>query len=114
MSELGQKIIDAVRAKAAELPDYIYQKTSNGSCKYIHHGAPSCIIGHALWNVGLINAHCDFDKLDLSSFGYVIREHWDLSDREIKWLEDVQYKQDRGTSWGNAVVSADAEAAAAQ
>ena len=111
MSELGQKIIAEVRKVAAEHPDYIYQKidgVSHGSCLYIYNNKPSCIIGHALWNVGLIDANWKGDTRAISDIRSIIGcEGWPLDSSEINWLAAVQHSQDRGTTWSGSVRAAD-------
>lgn len=118
MTVLGEQLISIVRAKAAETPDYIYRPpTLNGACLYVHQGKPSCIIGHALWEVGLIDANLPGASSGSSVFHIneesirtvAVDLELDLSIAEINWLAHVQGKQDRASSWGDAVASADAK-----
>ncbi|QRY51822.1 hypothetical protein [Mycolicibacterium septicum] len=53
MSKIGKKIAKEVKRLAAESPDFIYPYED---CKYIHNGEPSCLYGHALFNLGLIDS----------------------------------------------------------
>ncbi len=111
MSELGQKIIAETRKVAAGNPDFVYQKIS-GACKYVRNGNPDCIIGHALWNVGLIDADCPWDGYGVSSISNVIRDvDWGkgLDSDEVGWLSIVQDSQDTGYSWREAIAKADRE-----
>lgn len=108
MSELGQKIIEGVRAAANKHPDHVYKKTDMGGCQYVRDGAPSCIVGHALWAAGLIDSTCKFDERDNSGIDIIIRdEGWPLDVSEVDWLCRVQGEQDSGTPWGKAVELAD-------
>lgn len=113
MSELGQKLIAEVRRVAAENPDFIYPRDISGgvkSCVYIKDGCPSCIIGHALWNIGLIDAKFKGDHMALSDIGHVILQYgWGIETGEIEWLHKVQQYQDQLNPWGQAVRYADGE-----
>jgi len=108
MSELGQKIIAEVRAKAAADPEYLYPRTEAGGCSYLRNGQPSCIVGHALWNLGLIDAQWKGDDLGISDISHIINhEGWELTIGEIDWLSKVQDNQDNGWPWGQSVARAD-------
>ena len=111
MTVIGQQLISSVRAHAAQNPDYVYSSHSDlsyGACVYIYDGSASCLIGHALLDVGLIDL----------SFGVGENNHlpiWELlpllgvtlDTEEDLWLRDVQNYQDLGTSWGESVKLAD-------
>lgn len=118
MSDIGQQLIENVRAKAAEDPDFRYQPpTPQGSCVYVYRGRPSCLIGHALWGAGLINR--DFVRPEVSVRGVVSRPNeegfsdivsflgLELDPLERMWLESVQAHQDDERPWGEAVEAAD-------
>jgi hypothetical protein len=105
MSELGQKIIEGVRAAAAGRPDYIYPKDGSG-CWYIRDYSPSCLVGHALWAAGLIDE--DWRGDDYGAIAdVVLHEKWPLDEDEVHWLSTVQKNQDIGRPWGDAVAIAD-------
>lgn len=107
MSELGQKIIAEVRKAAEDRPEYVCPKVFD-QCEYIRDGGPSCIVGHALWNVGLINPSWEGDDWGDSSIKNVIAiEGWPLTIGEINWLSRVQESQDDGYPWGRSVARAD-------
>lgn len=106
MTEIGQQIIGAVRAVAAEHSAHVYPK---GHCVYVgNDGLPACLLGHALWRLDLINsdllsipANDDgidalFDSLDIV-----------VDEPEMEWLEAVQGGQDAQSPWGSAVLFAD-------
>lgn len=106
MSTIGQKLIDAVRATADSNPTYIYD--NNYGCCYVRDGQPSCLVGHAAWNLGLIDATFEreganraavCDLSDILGLG--------LDDGESFWLSTVQDHQDTGYPWIEAVAGAD-------
>lgn len=117
MSAIGQQLINIVRTKAAEDPDFRYRPPggSGASCVYVYRRRPSCILGHALWGAGLINREFQ----DQRSQGIEFRANEDgfdsvssllgleLDPMERAWLEHVQTEQDNETPWGRAVESAD-------
>lgn len=113
MSTLGQKLIYEARRVAAANPDFVYAKVPEGyakRCVYLQDGCPSCIIGHALWNVGLINEEFKGDNLALSDIGHVVLHYqWHLDVGEIEWLYRVQVFQDQGKPWAGAIQYADRE-----
>jgi hypothetical protein len=102
MSELGQKIIEGVRAAAAERPDY----QDGDGCWYIRGSSPSCLVGHALWAAGLIDKDWRGDDRG-AIVDVVLYEEWPLDEDEVYWLANVQNSQDRGDAWGLAVALAD-------
>lgn len=110
MSANGQRVIEAVRAKAAEMPDYVYE----GPCEYVGNGKPACLVGHALWSAGLIDEDWSAENRDIN---YVnirgVNRHygWGFDEAEVSWLLDVQHEQDTELPWGLAVNSADERAA---
>lgn len=115
MSLIGDNLIRHVRAKAAAAPDFVYVSpnlgnltTADDSCRYVHDGAPSCIIGHALWNAGLINSAFEWNQYNTDSVSALTGPlSLDLDKDELTWLADVQWLQDRDTPWGEAVAKAD-------
>jgi hypothetical protein len=113
VSDIGQRLIAAVREIAAERPDHVYDSESDEGCVYIDKdGNPSCIIGHAGYKLALITREPQgcWDSTDICAVSYELR--WSLSNDELRWLSAVQTHQDRGVSWGAAVELADAEVAA--
>lgn len=108
MSELGEQIIQAVRDIADERSIY----THGGPCRYVFDGEPACLVGHALWRVGLIDADFErscwnregvIDLLDGEALG--VKCDWP----ELQWLGAVQDAQDARIAWGEAVDIADAQ-----
>ena len=110
MTEIGQKLIGIVRARAAENPEFVYERQRTpagnfGSCRYVLDGQPSCLIGHALWGAGLIDAFFEEHYCNTYPFRTLVHELGlqQLDDNERKWLISVQHHQDDGRSWGTAV-----------
>lgn len=89
MSDIGQQLIVEVRKVAAERPNYVYNKTY---CQYLMDGRPSCIIGHALFNLGYLPAAGNYEgqtaEVAISRLGL------SLDMGETVWLERVQQVQD--------------------
>lgn len=104
MSEIGQKLIAETRKVAAERSDFVYQ----GFCQYVDGGKPACLIGHALWNLGLIDESLEFRSVNEDCVRFVANDlNIALDDSEEDWLMNTQSGQDHGTSWGMSVVRAD-------
>lgn len=110
MSELGQRLIQIVRQKAAENPDFVYQyPTGRDTCVYVHLGKPSCLIGQALWEAGLIDASLEDRSTNREVSDTLIQVlELPLDQVEVSWLRSAQLKQDSTTySWAEAVTHAD-------
>ena len=116
MSELGEKLIAEVRRVAAVNPDYVYEEVS---CAYVKDGKPSCLVGHALWNTGVIGPDSNLDApISKGLYGKTRANYANFADLapfldlqletcEITWLGDVQDAQDDGTPWDSSVRNAD-------
>ncbi|SIL73749.1 Uncharacterised protein [Mycobacteroides abscessus subsp. abscessus] len=114
MSLIGENLIRTVRRIAAANPDFVYEAQPDPVfpggrlCRYVHNGEPSCLIGKALWELGLINSVFETNAKNVSAFGQIYKglglalDHW-----ELDWLIEVQRAQDFQTAWGRAVESAD-------
>ena len=109
MTEIGQSLIDAVRKAANDDPDFIYHKPRGGElCYYVYGAKPSCIVGKAAWNLGLIDASFEKTSDNTSGVsGLMERLAIDLEFDEQEWLEEAQNAQDTGASWFAAVRRAD-------
>lgn len=122
---------NVVEAKGA---NHIYQRYDGATCKYEHEGKPSCLVGHALVEMGFdidfIRAMDDCNYAD-SGFQSVldaaeesVEKDWsdrfpDTDQAQVKrFLElfdvasrqaffEAQAMQDRGHTWGAALVSAE-------
>lgn len=102
MSEKGAAIIAAIREVAAESPDFVYK----GMCQYVVNGQPGCLVGHALWRLGLIDEGIErYNTNDLKIKAFDLA--WAFDRAELAWLGHVQNRQDRGAPWGVAVKDAD-------
>ncbi|UVK63440.1 hypothetical protein SEA_AEGEUS_65 [Mycobacterium phage Aegeus] len=111
MSLIGENLIRLVRKFAAETPDYIYEppRVLTARCVYVHNGKPSCLIGKALWELGLINS--TFETSPKNSIGIAdiyMTLGLALDAGEIKWLTNAQAAQDYKKPWSRAVDHADA------
>lgn len=119
MSDLGKQLIETVRAKAAAQPDFVYKppmvQPGSGlaphkdSCLYIHaDGQPGCIIGHALFSAGLIDASLHKDSSNREVFSVLVGTmDLPMDDVEISWLRAAQACQDSEFPWGESVSYAD-------
>lgn len=112
----AESIEAEVRRLAAERPTYIYMETEDDdfACRYVDEdGAPGCIFGHALSNLGIsIERLRVFDAFyetsDRETLGASIdRVMEELRVRGSVWFFLVQEYQDRGFSWAEAVKAAD-------
>lgn len=105
MSEIGQKIIAAVRDVANNDPGHVYE---HEKCRYVVDGRPACLIGHALWNVGLISGDIEKSTCNGEAVDYVAAFlGLDIDGSERDWLSNAQEVQDNGKPWEYAVQQAD-------
>lgn len=100
-SALAQEL----RAVAAEQPDVV------AISQYAEGFEPGCIVGTALFNLGVpIEQLQEWDE-DADGEGCEVIDLIDLTNNgatdEILWLSSVQSLQDNNYSWGEAVRSAD-------
>lgn len=105
MSVIGAQLISSVRMTAAEDPDFVYRLEH---CVYVLENQPSCLLGHALWDLDLINEHIQELSVNDESFDYL--SYWlelPLDEDELHWLTAAQECQDRRSTWGDAVQFAD-------
>jgi hypothetical protein len=105
---------DSIRTVADENPDKIYVRpVRDGDLEplavyFTDDGAPSCLVGQALARLGVTIEQVEGNNTDgvLYLFGTGLIE----GDREeVEWLENLQYNQDQGMTWQNAVLVADEE-----
>lgn len=109
MSDIGQKIIDKVREIAAAQPEFVYVPPGGPgtTCYYVLDGEGSCIIGRALFALGLIDNSIPFDDNTLTVGALFNTLGIEVDGEEGIWLREVQYQQDSGKPWGEAVGAAD-------
>ena len=120
MSKLDD-VISEVRRVAAERPDYVYvnpegeKATPDGSVTcayYTEDGCPSCIIGFGAAPL-LTEDERKAEVYNGSGADVFIRNNIPGLSREenasqkLNWLRRVQWYQDHGTPWGEAVWHAD-------
>lgn len=111
MSVLGQQLISSVRAHAAEKPDFIYESPEGDSCVYVYAGCPSCLIGQALFDLGLIDASYEYHPCNCGGSNEIFYElGLELDASEAIWLRFVQYLQDTKHPWSECVALADQDA----
>ena len=107
-------IVQAVREIAAEQPDFKYTDGDEvGSCAY---GAPAnrvgndltqgCIIGRAFDRAGF-EYHEIIELEIIECLGYMGLDSSTNPSDEARWLYRVQFQQDTGETWGDAVAYAD-------
>ncbi|AXF51591.1 hypothetical protein CONSTELLA_101 [Mycobacterium phage Constella] len=101
MSELGQKLINEIRMVAAGNADYVCRDANR---VYVREGSPSCLVGHGLWRLGLIDAAFETHRLNIGVFDSL----WgklglEIDEEEVEWVQLVQERQDTGRTWGEAV-----------
>lgn len=114
MSEIGAKIAAEVNRLAAEFPDFIYQADEDkDQCVYVENGQPSCLYGHALWNLGLIDAR--IENATMLNCGRLVNVNYqtvdliasylglNLDEDELEAFSESQDKQDSSRPWGVAV-----------
>ena len=114
LTELDQRFIDAItEAVKTKGEDYTYPEEemspmSRGeglstapTCRYVTtDGRPSCIIGHALWNMGITVP----PQLEGKDAGEVLcRLLPDLSEGVVYAASEAQDMQDAHETWGEAL-----------
>lgn len=100
MSDLGQQIIEETCKVAKANPSFVY----DGDCIYVRDDQPACLIGHALWNLGLIDislGHHVVNSCGVSRVAEFLKIP--LDDAEEYWLTEAQSAQDEGDTWGDAI-----------
>ena len=114
----ASEIEQEVRSIAEKNPDFVYDRPDpNRGCLYAYDGKPSCIVGHALSNLGV---EIEFlQHLDTAIDGGVgvlealqTYDEFEIDDDQAADLVSlVQNFQDSGVPWGQAVEAAEEEAA---
>jgi hypothetical protein len=92
--------------------DYVDPRSSNEEegCLYFEKsGAPSCIVGHVLYDLGIRKLYNNGEVSDIididDSDNYFIGNH-EFTPEAIDALSVAQMTQDHGYSWGKAVAEA--------
>ena len=99
-------VIQAVRNKAENNPDFIYNQHFD-ECRYVDKfGNGACLIGQALIEAGI-----DPERLDVDAEVIDMYEDFIIKDEllHIDWLQEVQLNQDSGEGfpWPTCVMIAD-------
>lgn len=101
-----EEFVAAVRAIAAERPDYVYTAPEGENCQYAHADGCGCIIGCALNRLGMsLDELSELDSRALAGIRF-IGEGLGLSEPTIRWATNVQSDQDNSVPWGEAVSNA--------
>lgn len=91
--------------------DFVYRRDAKKGCSYVDYGypdvqLPGCIVGqwaHRFGGVSLITLSTNegyFNSLRAEAFGL------DIEGEAITLLNEVQFRQDNGRPWGEAIRSA--------
>ena len=106
MSSHGERLVEEVKRVALADPDRVYQRVGD-VCLYTYAGRPSCLVGHAMWNLGMIDA--DFENYDYKVdnndgvLDIVKALGISLTKAESTFLCRAQSRQDCGQAWGEAI-----------
>ena len=108
--------LDGLKALVAEAgEDFIYSKRGagdgySGRCFYVFEGKPDCIVGKYLAKVGV--SLDELKKADGRGFGEpadALLDRLEFNDvitiepKAIALLQEAQYHQDQGNTWGCAL-----------
>jgi len=89
---------------------FTYEAPKNDTCLYVHEGAPSCLIGHYLIDLGFpIDAFDELEGVGIESlfhenaYKVLMEEQGFTADPEAVYaMSKVQDLQDNGYSWETA------------
>lgn len=122
------EVLSTLETVVGEKPDYVYTDNlgrsadvdSGVTCKYVHtdphtgERTPGCVVGHVLYRLGvdldtLGSAACEGRRAELIVRQFV-RNPWATDDvsETLRLLGRVQYAQDCGKPWGEALADAKA------
>ena len=96
--------IPIVRRLAAEHPD------RHTICRYTNEDStePVCIIGHAVHELGVpLGSLAENQSMPTCDALSLVKSSVLPSIQELDWLSTVQFEQDNGASWSEAVQTAD-------
>lgn len=100
--------------------DYVYEKSNTGNCVYVDYKseyndlyhcydrvaqAPSCLVGHALVLGGVeMDDFLSFNDAGVTNLidEFEPRGVLKATSSAVKFLNDIQYSQDAGTTWRDA------------
>lgn len=97
----GDRLVAEVIRIAKESPDRVY---GGRYCAYVLDGEPSCLVGRALWNLGLIDASIEGTERNGETIDYVADVlELDITQEQSDYLYRVQERQDNNWTWGDAI-----------
>lgn len=113
----GEQIAQAIRDIAAERPDHVYVKGERtdgitAPCLYVRNGGPDCIVGQALWRLGVIDASLEGtpsnNQTAAGILGDLVRKEVvaPITNHTLDWIMEVQMRQDKLRPWGECISSA--------
>lgn len=123
---MTQYTLEDVQSKVSAIIDaagsdfvYKHRKNPNGStgCYYAYNGMPDCIVGRLLAELGVPVADMEeegVETLERVFSDYIAKLYSVLSDQydldftfEARhFLDELQFRQDQGDTWGEALVAA--------
>lgn len=103
------EVIDGLKSLAQASPNFVYKTEDDvdgsGGCTYFHGTEPGCIVGHLLARHGVQSFDLGFNNG--AAVQQLINEGMlRVSHRASKILNEVQRRQDSGTTWGTSVQEA--------
>jgi hypothetical protein len=112
-------VVAKIREVAAETPDRVYEReTGSGKCLYGRDKSGSgdghrCIVGEALFRLGVTQAHLEVvdGRLAVPGAYQLLTHEFNLpleAEFELKFADEVQSCQDGGLTWAEAVAMQDA------
>jgi hypothetical protein len=108
----SKELEDQIRAIAQENPDTIYDRpvrdnVGNTSCLYFDlEGNPSCLIGQGFARLGF-EADDFVNSENMMEISELLNTWQAVSFGDTAWLRCVQFAQDEGATWSDAVQKAD-------
>jgi hypothetical protein len=107
LDEVVYDLLDIIEEKGG---DYTYTQFCAGICQYFHDEEPGCIVGHLLAKHGITQAFLE-SKDGPNVFELNASDVTELVDRDVlgvdnktrAFLFNLQSKQDKGVTWGEAM-----------
>lgn len=104
--------IELAKEVVGERPEFVYERERVGDvllgCTYVRDGQPSCLVGCVMYRAGVpieelegIEGESAYGLLDFL-IDYAPENQIEKRLLE-KFLVDIQYKQDSGSPWGEAL-----------
>lgn len=109
--------IEALRAEVAqEGPDHVYEKPDGDDCFYTWGGQPSCLVGRALFRLGVpLDELRDWENANARELSNSAMDDDNLTPirpalttvQAAQVFQVAQFRQDDGLPWGNALEAAE-------